>query len=155
MPKNIAIAYSMARKRSKKCASGGMVKSGDKEMDYAEGGEVKSPNDGPVSEEEAKKFSKGLGFAHGGQVNGEPCKACGAPVYSKMEDSHRANMSKGGQVANDTDMSADESPNEFDDLALRDGLEFSYDGKNSGDEKGGPSKDDVVARAMLRKKAKR
>lgn len=107
---------------------------------YADGGEVdkdpvveKTPDQagaGPVSQEESKKFAQGM------------CPSCG--------------YSEGGMVANETGegASADKSPNEFDDLVLRDGLEFSLDGKNSGDELGGPSKMDLVSRAMLKRKKK-
>lgn len=137
---SLAVAYSMKRKKMSKggdpyskmeeskrpnMASGGTVKSGDPEMDYAEGGEVDIP---PVSEEEAKKFKEG------------------------------ANFSKGGQVANSDKPIADGMKAEYDDLHLRDDLEFSDTGANSGDEKGDPrshEKDDLVSRAMLRKKAKR
>lgn len=108
---SLAVAYTMKKKRM---ASGGTVKSGDKTMNYAEGGEV-SPNG--------------------------DCPSCG----QKM-------MSHGGEVANEQGPGVDSLPNEFDDLALRDGLEFKDTGANSGDEDGGPSKDDLVSRAMMRKK---
>src|SRR5262245_6274498 len=101
---NLSIAYSMKKKQKKD--SGGAVESGDKTMNYADGGEV-------------------------------PCPTCGS-----------VKMSEGGMVANKTDLDFKyDTPNEFDDLALRDHLAFKYTGKNSGDEKGGPSKDDLVARA--------
>lgn len=103
---------------------------------YAEGGEV----DGPVSEEEAKKFAKGAGFADGGEVT---CPHC------------TKTFSHGGQVANDDMMLADTLPNEFDDLVLDDDAPVhKYTGKDSGDEIGGPSKDDIVAKAMLKRKKK-
>lgn len=146
-------------------ASGGMVKSGDPEMDYAEGGTVEeTPKSagsappqqvaqGPVSKEEADKFKKGANFAEGGEVYSK-LEGSDAPYCPHCKRGAMA-MSEGGQVANDTDMSADQAPNEFDDLVLRDKLQFKYTGANSGDKKGGPSKDDLVARAMLKKKAKR
>lgn len=74
-------------------------------------------------------------YAQGGDV---ACPSCG--------------YSQGGMVANEQGPGADPLPNEFDDLALRDGLEFKETGANSGDELGGPSKDDLVGRAMLRRK---
>src|SRR3954471_973671 len=77
----------------------------------------------------------------------------------------RKKYSEGGMVANggedDLDKMADGRPNEFDDLALRDDLEFSYTGANSGDELGNDSQDadrekdlDMVARIM-RSRARR
>lgn len=67
----------------------------------------------------------------------------------------RKRMSEGGMVANDVGVAeADKLPAEFDDLVLRDDLEFSYDAKNSGDELG-RDEDDLVARAMRRRKGAR
>lgn len=71
--------------------------------------------------------------------------------------------SKGGMVANggddDLDMLADSNPDNFDDLALDDDLEFSYTGKNSGDELGNDQEDmdrrDTVARIMRQRAMKR
>jgi hypothetical protein len=66
-------------------------------------------------------------------------------------------MSEGGRVANEDhgpmdSRLADFDQNEFDDLALRDDLESSYTGANSGDEKGDAQEDDdrkdIVARIM-------
>jgi hypothetical protein len=185
MSKNIAISYSLAKKKGKKCASGGTVESGDKTMNYAEGGDV-SDQKGPISKEEADKFAKGLygtetvaeneskkeSYAEGGLVDSyqsscssdcnSPCEIHGnsSPGEEPQKDMvsrvmHARKMSRGGQVANDKGEGADPLPNNFDDLSLRDGLEFKYTGANSGDEIGGPSKDDLVSRAMLKRKAKR
>lgn len=107
--KNIAIAYSM---KKKKMASGGTVSSGDPTMNYAEGGSVD-----PMMEVE--------------------CPSC----------NHK--FSHGGMVANDDEPLADSMPANFDDLALRDGLEEHYTAENSGDGDGAP---DVVKRAMKKKK---
>lgn len=67
-------------------------------------------------------------------------------------------FSEGGKVANETEMSADHDPNQFDDLVLRDDLESDYTGENSGDEIGNEQededRDDIVARFM-RSKAKK
>lgn len=73
--------------------------------------------------------------------------------------------SEGGKVANErqgdsTDVmpTAGDAPNEFDDLALRDDLEFHDTGANSGDELGNAQEDedrrDIVSRVM-RSRAKR
>ena len=92
-----------------------------------------SVQDAPVSKEEADKFAKGAGFyAHGGA-----CPSCG--------------YSEGGMVANDTGTGAkaDNMPNQFDDLVLRDKLEEHYTGKNSGDE---DNDNDIVSRIMRKRK---
>jgi hypothetical protein len=66
--------------------------------------------------------------------------------------------SKGGQVANETEELAGFAPNEFDDLVLRDDLESSYTGENSGDYIGNEGEDDrredIVSRILrsLRKR---
>ena len=65
----------------------------------------------------------------------------------------RANgYSEGGKVANDDEAMADEMPNEFDDLALDDNLEGHDTAASEGDELGGPDKDDIVARAMMKRR---
>lgn len=84
-------------------------------------------------------------MAHGGKTCA-PGDVGGSPRYSH-----------GGQVANDLGegVAADELPNEFDDLVLRDDEEMEgYTEKNSGDDIGGPSKSDVVSKAMLKRKKK-
>lgn len=84
-------------------------------------------------------------MAHGGRTCA-PGDVGGSPRYSH-----------GGQVANDLGegAAADELPNEFDDLVLRDDEEMEgYTEKNSGDDIGGPSKSDVVSKAMLKRKKK-
>lgn len=66
----------------------------------------------------------------------------------------RKQYSEGGMVANDTGegQSADELPNQFDDLVLRDDLESSSDGANNGDALGDKQEDedraDIVAKIM-------
>jgi hypothetical protein len=61
-------------------------------------------------------------------------------------------MSKGGQVANAEERDVEFAPDEFDDLALRDDLESSYTGANSGDDDGNMAHDederDIIARIM-------
>ncbi len=81
---------------------------------------------------------------------GGKMKSCVDRVMAKRK------MSKGGEVANggddDLELLADSSPAEFDDLALRDGLESENTGATAGDELGDAqeSKDrkDTVARVM-------
>ena len=74
----------------------------------------------------------------------------------------RKKMSKGGMVANggddDLESLADSRPDNFDDLSLRDDLEFSYDAANSGDELGNEQEDsdrrDTIDRIMRQRKMK-
>jgi hypothetical protein len=83
-----------------------------------------------------KKDRKNL--AEGGSV--DPMQEVTCPQCSHS-------FSHGGQVANDTDFTADTLPNEFDDLVLRDDEEMEgYTGKNSGD---------LIGRAMAKRKAKK
>lgn len=67
-------------------------------------------------------------------------------------------FSKGGEVANDTPVTADFEDNQFDDLVKDDDLEFSETGKNSGDEDGDEAEDDdrkdIVSRIMKSRKKK-
>ena len=72
-------------------------------------------------------------------------------------------MSMGGRVANEdhgpnNEDLADFEPNEFDDLSLRDDLDSSYTGANSGDELGDEQEDedrhDIVSRIMRQRKMK-
>jgi len=72
----------------------------------------------------------------------------------------RQAYSKGGQVANDTGegYDADRKPNQFDDLVLRNTLESSYTGKNSGDELGNARTEqdekDIVSKIMKSRRLK-
>jgi hypothetical protein len=64
----------------------------------------------------------------------------------------RKHFSKGGEVANETDETADFEDNQFDDLVKDDGLEFHDTGANSGDELGDAQEDedehDIIKRIM-------
>jgi len=68
----------------------------------------------------------------------------------------RGGYSEGGKVANEDEIEAGFMPNEFDDLHLRDDLESSYTGANSGDELSSPGEDerrrDMVDRIMLKRR---
>lgn len=74
--------------------------------------------------------------------------------HKSADFSSEARLSEGGMVANDVGNgeSADEMPNQFDDLVLDDDLESSYDGANSGDELGNKQEDedrhDIVSKIM-------
>lgn len=87
------------------------------------------------------------------------------PVDDMLDDSDivdeimEQRYSEGGQVANDVGegQEADKMPNQFDDLVLRDELEFSYTGDNSGDHLGDESLDDEeeeLVDGIMRKRKK-
>lgn len=65
-------------------------------------------------------------------------------------------MSEGGMVANEQGERADEMPNEFDDLALRDDLDSEYDASNSGDDRGSKlnQEEDMQDRILRKRSAK-
>jgi len=99
--------------------------------------------------------------AHGGEI----CEACEGGHCTEHIGGDSAvdrimakRYSQGGRVANDTPPLADSEENDFDDLALRDDLESSYTGKNSGDELGNAhtheQDEDTISRIM-RSRAKK
>ena len=153
---SLAIAYAMKRK-AKKMAKGGGVEAAheeDSRMLNQHGDDETGPEHG------------GEGF-HGESYEGNPGDATDnhyqtpeheedmvTRIMTKMAKSY----SKGGRVANDTKDIADFAPNNFDDLALRDNLESSYTGANSGDEQGDAREDhdraDIVSRVMASRKKK-
>jgi hypothetical protein len=73
-------------------------------------------------------------------------------MISRIMKQREQTYSHGGEVANDDQPVADSEPNDFDLLGTDDDLEFSYTGKNSGDELGDAQedhdRDDIVARVM-------
>lgn len=111
---------------------------------YAEGGEVSK------AQQISDSFAGALGHAEGGQISDDDL------VMRIMKKKY----SHGGQVANDTGtgQEADKLPNQFDDLVLRDDMEFSYTGANSGDELGNAGenerREDIVSRIMNSQKKK-
>lgn len=121
-----------------------------------------SGKDHPAIEEhkkvlkELKSMKSPKLYAEGGMCGDEcgyPCDTHGEDMVSKVLGER---MSKGGMIANDEEVHADEMPNEFDDLVLRDDLELSYDGANSGDELGDTDEDkkhnQMVAMAMMKRR---
>lgn len=79
-------------------------------------------------------------------------------MVGRIIQRRQMNYSEGGKVANETDPEDFDftTPNEFDDLALRDDLESAYTGANSGDERGDAQEDadrrDPVMRIMLKRR---
>ena len=181
---SLAIAYSMKRKK-KMCAGGEMAEGGEVETrrgqsamgDIVRANHMKKMATGQ-SNQEAMDYAKGMtqnrrlkqmnatdpnikGLADGGEVmgsmHGEQPGDHELDMVGRIMK-HREHMSRGGEVANDTPIEADFMPNDFDDLAMRDDLESSYTGENSGDELGDDQEDhdreDMVARIM-RSRAKK
>lgn len=125
----------------------------------------------------AMKYAMKKRMAKGGECPGADCPGCGAAMchggkmaeggevatpkhnmQAMIEDDDmisrimKKRYSEGGVVANETKETADEEPNEFDDLVKDDDLEFSETGANSGDELGDEAEDedrkDIVSRIM-------
>lgn len=76
----------------------------------------------------------------------------GTDMVGRIIAQRQRMFSEGGKVSNEDELEADFSPNEFDDLHLRDGLEQHDTGANSGDELGDAQedddRDDIVSRIM-------
>lgn len=128
----LAIAYSM-KKKAKKMAMGGMASSCTEHCNSP--CEVHEQANLPMEHDEAMERTNDAAMAE---------DMVGRIMQKRM--------SKGGMVANDTPITAGFKENDFDDLVLRDDLESSYTGKNSGDELGNDQEDedrkDMVTRIM-------
>ena len=112
----------------------------------------------------------GQGF-HGESFEGNPgdkhdeyqSEAHDEDMVGHIMKQRQQHFSKGGEVANEDhghndDKLAGFSPNEFDDLSLRDDLEESETAKNSGDEDGDAREDkdrnDIISQIMKSRKKK-
>jgi hypothetical protein len=99
--------------------------------------------------------SESGGMAHGGFIGSHQSEAHEEDMVGRIMKKREHMYSKGGRVANDTPITAGFQSNDFDDLAHRDDLEFSYTGANSGDELGNKQEDedrhDIVARIMKKR----
>ena len=172
---SLAIQYNMKRKKpqSQACAHGGeascmegcyakggfaskkKVAEGElngKKMDVIAGAS-KDPGPPIKKNERMEAYKKRTGkYAEGGDTTDPTFE--GPHIVDRIIAKR---MSEGGRVANDTDVVADELPNEFDDLVLRDNLESSYTGADSGDYLGAPDEDDsrldMISRIMRKRKA--
>lgn len=112
---------------------------------------------------EHEEGPQGAHMAHGGQIHdGHQSEAHEMDMVGRIMKMRQHMYSEGGKVANggedDLDEMADGRPNNFDDLSMRDDLESSYTGANSGDELGNAREDhdrhDIVARIMASRKKK-
>lgn len=165
LKQSLAIAYATKRAAQHK-AAGGFVKE-----EEASGYEP-CPNC-----ERGMCKEHGEGYSAGGYI-AEEQETGYRPFHMPMEEHNKAaeeedddmvshimrqRMSRGGMVANedhgeDDDELAGFHPNEFDDLSMRDDLESSYTGANSGDEIGDEAEDedrhDMVS-MIMRSRAKK
>ncbi len=126
--KNFALAYAL-KKRAKKMAGGGMCAAHGMEgceVCVDDGADAEAP----ISDDEID-----------GAEGDEDMDMIGRIMKQRF--------SKGGMVANDTDMSTDAEPNEFDELVLDDDLEGSYPGSQEiGNEQEDQDRDDIISRIM-------
>jgi hypothetical protein len=113
-------------------------------------GNVQRPSSMAVSEDD-RRLNQHRHEENQGDMNTE------FPLVEKIMMGRAKGYSEGGRVANEDHGPMDSrlagfDQNEFDDLSLRDDLEFSYTGKTSGDEKGDAQEDedrkDIVSRIM-------
>lgn len=162
MKQSLAISYSM-KKKAKKMAKGGRIEDNHQpEHSETHPEEVHEMDSGYVDHE-------GDDVKHDAEAMAEDDKSLNQHADEQSADEDmvsrimkKRSYSKGGMVANggedDLDKMADGRPNNFDDLALRDDLESSYTGENSGDELGNDREDadreDIVSRIM-RSRAKK
>jgi hypothetical protein len=98
------------------------------------------------------------GMAEGGFIGSHQTEDHEDDMVGRIMKKRQQMYSEGGKVANQDKEITGDMPNEFDDLHLRDDLESSYTGSNSGDELGNDQEDedrnDIVSRIM-RSRAKK
>ena len=143
---NMAMAYAM-KKKSKMMADGGFV-SKEKMSGYEDHDSGAMTSDYP-SMDLNQLGDEDEGAGGGNEIN---------PFVMKIMMGRAKGYSEGGQVANEQGPLADHDPNEFDDLALRDDLESSYTGANSGDELGNTQEDEDranIIKKIMQSRAKR
>jgi hypothetical protein len=129
-PQSLAISYNM-KKKARKMAEGGVIQP----IDAPEPGHEPLPAEDHESDDMVSRVMKKRMYSKGGMI--------------ANEDS--------GESASSPDEMAKDQPNEFDDLALRDDLSFSYTDENSGDEHGSKlnqEEDDMISRIMRKRSMK-
>lgn len=137
-------------------------------------GDVMRPNEMAIKEDNRKLGMHGedeqgpdsMMMAHGGELHGveegHQDEMYEMDMVDRIMKKRQMHYSKGGMIANggedDLERMADGQRNNFDDLALRDDLESSYTGANSGDELSSDREDhdraDIVARIMSSRRKK-
>lgn len=141
-------------------AQGFAVRSGNRARDWSKSPNASSPSIeremATESYDKAKDIQQNKPrMAKGGMIGSHQSDADEMDMVHRIIGKHKERMySKGGMIANggddDLDRMADGAPNNFDDLSLRDDLESSNSGANSGDELGNKAeehdRDDIVSR---------
>lgn len=104
---------------------------------------------------EIEEGPQGPWMADGGQITdnySDEEDGDGTDMVGRIMAKRQRMFSEGGKVSNQDELEADFSPNEFDDLHLRDDLEQHDTGANSGDYDGDEGederRDDIVSRIM-------
>lgn len=153
------IDHMLSKKNAKKMAEGGESKKNphddvpEPKKEDAEAFEKGVNQSGYQPDKWVKNLKEGLGiatYAGGGEVEMD--------MIGHLMNKRAKMMSEGGKVANADEIEAGFMPNEFDDLHLRDDLESSYTGANSGDELGDAQEDhdraDIIAKIMASRRKK-
>lgn len=167
--KSLALSYAL-KKKAKKMAEGGHVDEIASGYVDHEGNDVKHNHMAMMEDDrdlnqhgEYEEGPQGEMYADGGQITDNyQSEDHEMDMVGKIMKQRQMMYSKGGMIANggedELDEMADGQPNNFDDLSLRDDHEFSYTGKNSGDEIGDARQEkddhDLVARIMNSRRKK-
>jgi hypothetical protein len=182
MKQSLAIAYAQKRKANKMADGGDVDSNPDSSLfdkissvmgshasemqDLQEDGGEEIPATDPSEGGASTHNMSNDELAQGTEMikRSRPEYAFGGDVVDRImaKRGNHTMMSKGGMVANEgedelSDM-ADGKPNEFDDLSMRDYLEFSDTGASAGDELGDAQEDedrsDIVAKIMRQRSMK-
>lgn len=144
---DFAMKYAM----KKRMAKGGMCKHNSMECPECHGGMMSEGGMADAKDEYDP-------MQHPMPVDNMAAEMEDEDMIGRIMNKRMVKMSEGGKVANKDEIVADLEPNEFDDLAKDDDLEFHDTGANSGDEVGDDQEDmdrrDVVSRIM-RSRAKK
>lgn len=188
MSNSLALAYAMKRRGKKMAMGGQIKDNYQHEHDDVDGGtigsmkeqksgfvdhegDVKRPDKMAMEEDdrmlnqhgEIEEGPQGTAYAEGGFIeDNKQSDAHEMDMVGRIMKQRQMMYSKGGMVANggedDLDKMADGRPNNFDDLALRDDMEYSYTGANSGDElddaRENADRADIISRIMASRRKK-
>lgn len=159
---SMAVAYGMKKKN--KMAEGGGVAM-DEKSGYGSLPEEREMENGPAMSEDNRDLNQhgedeegpqGARMAEGGFIGSHQSEEHMEDMVGRIMKMRQKMYSKGGEIANEGEANlgrmADSHPNNFDDLSMRDDLESSYTGENSGDNLGNDRTDederDLVAQIM-------
>lgn len=155
----LAIAYSLKRKAKKMMAGGDCYAEGGQITDNYQSSCTADCNDPCMVHPQAEYMESEYDKSHPMKSDHTAMKEDEemSPDHEDMV-SRVMRMSKGGKVANSDMPTADFMPNEFDDLHMRDDLESSYTGDDSGDELSDAREDhdraDIISKVMKSRRKK-